>query len=341
LKYAQTPEDLQTDPQAVIYAVAAMEKTGADSVLCRWVYYRRDPKKPKAKKVEASLSHLDKLWEGVLSDISEMRRLRDSGAKAKQVPFNVAGCGAFGGCGYSDLCKLSIGDKLKGYAMAINLKERILNKTPATPAAPAPAQASVNPPEGMSALARLKARQAAPNAPAQAEAAKAAAPALAAVAGTTEDHVIVAAPAKPTMLERMKAKQTPAVAATPESEAKPKKAKATKTRADVIEAQVAEPGADFAKPIGVLYIGCRPDGACTEFSEIGATVNATIKAEHGQTYRMIPNTFGAAPAMFSQAVGEFLDLNPQASIVVDPASEMSRDALDALIVRAEKIVRGF
>jgi urea transporter len=90
-----------------------------------------------------------------------------------------------------------------------------------------------------------------------------------------------------------------------------------------------------------LYIGCRPSTPCQEFSAIGAIVGATIEAEKGVPYRLIEGLYGGNAALFAKTVGEYLDLNPQEALVVDLASEMARDALDALIARAAVIVRGF
>lgn len=317
LGWALTKDELREDPQATIYAVKALEESDADRVRLRWGYVRRDPKKPGKKivEVEMSLTDTSKSWQGILEDVKAMRDLRASGCDAGQTPYNAAACDKYGGCPYrGTVCKLTPMERMKGKVTMLNLKERMkaAKAAPATaatvttlPTTPTPAQGAgqaVNPPEGQSALARLKARQAqAPVTPA----------AVTTPIPTTQSAPVAATPAaQPT--------PSPAVAA------KPVKAKKA------------------AAPTGMtLYIGCRPSTPCQEFSAIGAIVGATIEAEKGVPYRLIEGLYGGNAALFAKTVGEYLDLNPQEALVVDLASEMARDALDALIARAAVIVRGF
>lgn len=145
-------------------------------------------------------------------------------------------------------------------------------------------------------------------------------------------------------LARIKARQEAKIAidapkAAPEAKAAPEEKEKAKAKVE------AKPAIIKSKPAiakgYTLYIGCAPQGEYIEFSKIGSIVNATIETERGAVYRLLPDMYGGAPALFAKTVGDYLALNPQSAIVVDPNTEMGRDALDVLIEKAASIVRRF
>ena len=197
----------------------------------------------------------------------------------------------------------------------LNLKERMARAptiAPATPTVVAPVAqtttpAAVNPPEGRTALQRLKAQQVAK-------------------AGQLPLATPVAAVAVP----------APA----------PVAAVAVPVAAQAKSAPVAKPAKKQAAPTGrTLYVGCAPSTPYTPFAEIAQKVIDTLKGEHGGVhYRLIEGLFGGGPALFADAVGLYLDIEPGQSagdIVVDLNTQEGTDALQALLTRSVNVVRAF
>jgi hypothetical protein len=117
LQWAKTPEDLLTDPQAVIYA----KNEGDTDVDLLWIYYQ-------TKKTRKSLPVLQTLTRDHTSlqfanlelTTHKMRVMVDESRKAegevveyvRTLPYNSEACNAFGGCPYRHLCKLGPADKM-------------------------------------------------------------------------------------------------------------------------------------------------------------------------------------------------------------------------------------
>jgi hypothetical protein len=326
-KWAMKPEELGEDPQGVIYAVYAMEKAQVEVVRDQWIYIRRDAKRPGAKKVSAEihLTDLDKPWRHIVEDVTEMKRLHDSGVKAADVEYDATACDKYGGCPHrSTVCKLTPMDRMRSLTAMLSLKERMLARkqktaeptpTPAPepeqvaapPAAAVPAEGAgqaVNPPEGMSALEKLKAKatgQAAPE----------------------------PVPEKKVAVETVEPQPEPA---------KPKAAKVAKPAKAVKAAvQAVAPNNDGF----TLYINCAPNKECLDFADLIAPTLAAIKEEHGCHYRLIDGLYGGNAALFAETLSQYLDASPpKADVIVTLASQEARDAIEVLVQRAALVVRG-
>lgn len=106
--WAKTPEDLLTDTQANIYAINAVQETGADSVNLRWVYY--STKTPfRSHAVDATVGR--DVLEPAVERVDRTGRLinlaRKSDLRALDYPPNPEACGAYGGCPFVSRCNLS------------------------------------------------------------------------------------------------------------------------------------------------------------------------------------------------------------------------------------------
>lgn len=219
-----TPETMASDVQASLYAAYGLVQTNAPSIRVQWTYAQKQgaPKtdengvllgqsnwQPKTHVVTAELRGRDiqPRLEKSIETSREMKLVKESKARALDLPFNAAACGAYGGCPYVGMCNLTPQQQMESL-MSItgskeDLKARLLARKGANGAAAAPAPA-INPPAvavaapapaaaapavaaGGSLKERLDARKATQAAPAPAEpvaAAPAAAPA--AVAATPQ-----------------------------------------------------------------------------------------------------------------------------------------------------------
>ncbi len=109
--YAKTPEELLWDPQMVIYGqflIRFAEHMGEPlpaRVRARHIYYLTTGQ-PKALEipVEFSDSHLNKVWNGSLTEtVKEMTDVYKI-KKVEDVPANYSACGNYGGCFFRDRC---------------------------------------------------------------------------------------------------------------------------------------------------------------------------------------------------------------------------------------------
>lgn len=161
LKWMKTPEKLRRDPQANIYAVSEIEDAKdngehVERVEQNWVYYLTDPEKPRARKVQLhvlpdrssrvpprpkdvladhfGVMYFDELYERfaeieqTASKILNYRRLHESGQirGGADVPYDVEGCDAFGGCPYrGTACVLTVSERIIGMEAKQSLAEKM------------------------------------------------------------------------------------------------------------------------------------------------------------------------------------------------------------------------
>lgn len=328
-KWAKTQNDLPENAQAVIYSAYAMEKFEVDEVLCRWVYHISNPKRPSAMKVETKL-HVDQIqkpWNRIVDTFKQMREYHDQGAKAHDLPHNVEACERYGGCPYRSECNLSMTDRLKGHrkmaklAMLERMKKKNEAKAPDQAApAPEPEEKKVKPEEK-----EVKHKPTEPEKP-------------------KKKYKSHQAPGKGTQADISMAEKQ-----------KPKKPRARKgiNPPPPSEAEFAlPPEANPAKETGpayhvtsgfILCIDCNPVKGSQNtamFGDLIAPVLATLKNSHGRHYRLIENTFGGAPAIFSEALDEHLKKNPpHGAVFMSLASVEARDALEVMVKHAGLVVK--
>ena len=106
LKWAMTPDQLQLDPQAIIYSRFAHDELKQSNIKVRWLYYRFiwPTKKPGgSKKVEHLFDwdspDLQHMWNKILRICDEIAiaKLNWKNAEA-DAPATLDACSAFGGC---------------------------------------------------------------------------------------------------------------------------------------------------------------------------------------------------------------------------------------------------
>lgn len=362
LRYAKPAEVL--DPQRVIYGVRTLERWNVDEADLHWLYVLRGvdkktgaivaPKKPKVRPIHlrVNLSVLDKPWAQVLEDVEDMGRARASGRAPKDYDYDPKICEKYGGCPYVAHCNLTPTERLRGHMSAMSLKDRMKARGGDVPvqaaasvppqAAPAAPVARINPPESQlpppaapaappqqGTLAKLFGKKAAP----------AAAPAQAAAPASAAAPVVAQAPAAPPAVTQAVPAAEPIPAAQTPT-AQPKHA----------PGPVSAPAA-AKNPWGqgfALFIDCAPvkteGGGLISFGALINPVLEQLANEHGVPhYRMIPNNFGSAPAIFATALGRYLEDSPlpgHIGVSMSLASTEAKDGLEVMMQFAGLVVRG-
>ena len=158
--WALTEESLRHDTQAVIYAKAAMDRFGTDSVTLHWNYMLRTSSKPRSKqvKVKVTREEIEAAFEEVKEKAKEIEQVRKAGIRAFDLPIVADSCGKYGGCPHQERCRLTAVERMsaimKQQGKKMNLKEKMKARqaakaaaggaAPTTPAA-APAAAPAAP----------------------------------------------------------------------------------------------------------------------------------------------------------------------------------------------------
>lgn len=152
--FAQTPETLRRDPQALLYAASEMVRLGTDQVRLDWLYLPTAG--GKAWKVSLPVLRdeitpdLDRLEDTAVL----MQRTLASGLTARDIPGNPHACNDFGGCEYALVCDRPPTDPLQGFDMtmtspdALSAMDALLLKlNGGAPLPPPPPVDQINPPE--------------------------------------------------------------------------------------------------------------------------------------------------------------------------------------------------
>lgn len=115
LRWAKSETDLLTDPQAILYGLAARHESKTryghfpEFVDLQWTYAQtrgyRPPLPPtKPVRIRQSLTVLEDGLTGVCADAAQMVAANEQGAKAKDLVGSRDACEAFGGCPFRQQC---------------------------------------------------------------------------------------------------------------------------------------------------------------------------------------------------------------------------------------------
>lgn len=121
LRWAKTEEQLESDPQALIYTVWAMLTWQAPVVRVRWVYYAatngepREPHGSKPVEIRLTTRGIRASVEQLVVDFEEMAKIRREKQLGSTLPPSPESCSMFGGCPHQSRCNLSPGDRLAAY----------------------------------------------------------------------------------------------------------------------------------------------------------------------------------------------------------------------------------
>ena len=115
LQWAKSPDDLVSDVAATIYAADAMSATMIKTADLQWTYATTRGKTihtlPVCRRVtfDEILPRLEKTANAART----MREIFEAKPKALEVPYDAAGCEAFGGCPYRDRCNLTATERIR------------------------------------------------------------------------------------------------------------------------------------------------------------------------------------------------------------------------------------
>lgn len=146
LLYAKTPEDLRKDPQALIYAWDHLEEhPDLDEVTCRWVYVVRDPKRPRAMPVDATLSraYTYEAIEEFVSLAGALQRHREAHTDVLDLVPSPVECDRYRGCPHVDRCAdITPERKVSAFMALQDILSRVAAVNPPNPNASTPAPTS-------------------------------------------------------------------------------------------------------------------------------------------------------------------------------------------------------
>lgn len=149
--WAKTPEQLTTDPQAVLYAAHAIEEMGDVPITLRWIYYRTLPphRKPaEVREARVTLSILRPTLERIERSGAVMELLAARNVDPLSLPPDVRTCEKYGGCAYRSLCNMTPQEKLEAHMNNIQDAIAKLAGTVNPGAVPPPPPAVVLSPDG-------------------------------------------------------------------------------------------------------------------------------------------------------------------------------------------------
>ncbi len=103
-KWAKSAEDLQNDPQFLMYGAMFCVAEEASGILGRWVYYNRN--KPKTKKVELRMSR-EEVWARFVNRIHPvgLAIIQAKKEPLEKRPRNESMCHKYGECPYIKVCR--------------------------------------------------------------------------------------------------------------------------------------------------------------------------------------------------------------------------------------------
>lgn len=233
--WTKSAEVLRTDVQAMLYSEYVMRLRNLEVLRGRWLSYRWTPNRPKAIPTDFTVprEHVAAQFAMIVEIAREMTSRVRAKPKARELPYDVTACDAFGGCPYFTECGLSPRERLRAHMAAQQtLKEKMEARKLQAPA--------VNPPAATAPVAQAAPAPVQASLPTPAPVQAAPAPVEAPVAEQAGGQVVPMQTMKQKMAAR-KAKEGPAEAAG-DAQAAPAPAPATQAPAATVAAPAAATG---------------------------------------------------------------------------------------------------
>lgn len=365
-KYQKTEETLRKDAQVVVYGSFAAETLPGEGVEFEWIYYLTAEKsRRQARSTLFTMSEVELAAAKRDLDQEILRSLEYRRLPMLSLPGTAKSCFMYGKpCHLKHLCsdiKPTIGDLMSNSkdALLAGLKAKGLGAV-APPGVPMPPPlASVTPP-GLPTLPSLPGAVAAVTPPAAAASGLPTLPTLPSPPGAAAPLAPTPAAALPPSLPVLPG-SAPALAPPPVAGVPPalpplpppaldpavmaaaaaegaKKVKAPKDLAAPVVAALTPTTTD-AKPIGTLYVDCLPLGETVAlFSEVAKHCHDGIRETIGLAHYKLAG-FGTASAVWCESVKLYVSAMPCAAMYLDTSANDGRDALEALLQLASRVVR--
>ena len=373
-RWAKTKSDLESDPQSISYARAAVDLfPRVREVEGRWLYYQKGSRKVQPVSVVRSLEEVDRAWRPIEAKARDLVRLRQAKVDPQSLQGNEEACGSYGGCPHQRSCafyqrrargkfgRATTGDQEMTTSLLEKLKAmKAAEAAPVQAAAPTP-PAAATPAPAMSALAKLQALKGAKgaNPPATVEAA----PAPAAKPLSLKPHE-EAALAK---LRSAKAAEVAAPSALPEVDAAPAPApkplslkpheeaalaKAEEKTAAPAEkpkraarAPASQPASAKASTLSILF-GCavvkQPSDSAMPVQLVellGPIMREVADSAAKAHWALIP--YAEGKALLAHAFDAWLtESGWKGTIYVDERSAESQAVREVLLAHADVVLRG-
>lgn len=113
-KWAKSPEDLDADPQAALYALTSMVEWGVPKVRLQWTYGQTRGAKRALPIVRDMTLERVRLVVDAMDDVAdEMARVLQDGRRALDLEPRPETCAKYGGCPHRHLCNLGPQDTMR------------------------------------------------------------------------------------------------------------------------------------------------------------------------------------------------------------------------------------
>lgn len=158
LSWAKTPEALENDVQAMLYAYElAQQRPDASELDLVWTYYQtRGGRSAKRVHLRVLPSHAERMFDAIETITTDMAEY-EARAEALEgerldvvnqvVPPNPGACSAFGGCDHSAICQLTTKERMRALMSKSSILDTLKARAAQAAASGAKVEPEINPPE--------------------------------------------------------------------------------------------------------------------------------------------------------------------------------------------------
>lgn len=135
LQWALDAETMHDDVQVSTYGYEAMVRTNKRAIDAQWTYGTRDGKKslPVVRNADSkfgpiTLEQITPRLEKTAQAVDEMRMIFERQIPALELPYDAAGCEAYGGCPYQEHCNLTPRERIQSIMNQKETESAFLSK---------------------------------------------------------------------------------------------------------------------------------------------------------------------------------------------------------------------
>ena len=128
LQWALAADDMHNDVQCSIYAYEAMVRTNSKTVDVQWTYGTRDGKRSLPVSRKLSLDEIRPRLKRTAETVANLRDIFNEQIPGLELPYDAAGCEAYGGCPYQSICNLTPQERMQSIMSQKNTESAFLAK---------------------------------------------------------------------------------------------------------------------------------------------------------------------------------------------------------------------